>query len=103
MRSIPNLELVAKFLLSKGWNVSKRDSIYQYFSPPSELEFDNPSFQYALPLQDHHSDYQEYIYRIVASISDIYQVDKWYLFHLLSQSLDQLKEDIAMKQAILAA
>lgn len=103
MRNIPNLELVIKFLLSKGWDIDKKDNTYQYFSPPTELEFENSSFRYALPLRDHHSDYQEYIYRIVASIADLYQVNKWYLFHLLSQSIDQIKEDIAMKQAILAA
>ena len=103
MRSIPNLELVRKFLLAKGWTIKNHDQTYQYFSPPSELKLANTAFQYALPIQDHHLDYHEYIYRTVASIADLYEFNKWHLFQLLSQSLEQIKEDVALKQAMLAA
>ncbi|MEN0046482.1 MAG: hypothetical protein AAF806_05460 [Bacteroidota bacterium] len=103
MLGVPNLQIIKKFLLSQGWTIEKKDGLYQYFSPSSEYGFVSSNFHYALPLHEDFKDYQEYIYRIVASIAEVHKMNKWYLLSLFSQSLEEIKEDVELKRALLAA
>lgn len=69
--------------------------------PPKELKFD-PEFVYKIPVNEEAPDFKEYATRQVFSIAELYQMDKWQLLDLLSQSIDQIKEDIELKKALLA-
>ncbi|MFK7980874.1 MAG: hypothetical protein AB8G86_12890 [Saprospiraceae bacterium] len=46
-------------------------------------------------------DYPAYVHRIASSIADLYQINKWYLIALLSQTLAEIAEDIQVKLAMI--
>lgn len=99
----PKIETIQKFLLSKGWNIASQEIPFVYMTPPKDLDFQRKNFKYRLPIDETAEDYQEYVYRIVTSISDVYELNKWYLIELLSQSIEEIKQDIALKAAIVQA
>lgn len=103
MFNVPNLLIVKRFLLSKGWGVQNQDDGFQYFTPPDSITFEADSFQYALPLTDNKLDYPEYMFRLVASIAELYELNKWYVFQLFSQSVEEIQQDVELKRGILAA
>ncbi|MEM9886887.1 MAG: hypothetical protein AAF849_13425 [Bacteroidota bacterium] len=103
MFNVPNLFIVKRFLLSKGWSIKNQDNSFQYFTPPDNINFESVSFQYALPLADNTLDYPEYMFRLSASIAELYGLNKWYIFQLFAQSVEEIQQDVALKRGILAA
>jgi hypothetical protein len=47
-------------------------------------------------------DYREYAIRVVFSIADLYQLNKWDLVELLSQSIEDIQKDIVLRQELVA-
>lgn len=98
----PNPQVVIAYLKARGWSIKGSTSQHTLMGPPKDLQFGDPSFQYKIPLNQMASDYQEYATRIVFSIADLYRLDRWKLLNLVSQSIDQIKQDIELKKALLA-
>ena len=99
---LPNPQVVIAYLKARGWTIKGSSSQYTLMSPPTDLSFGDPNFQYKIPLNQMASDYREYATRIVFSIADLYRLDRWKLLHLVSQSIDQIKQDIELKKALLS-
>ena len=104
MKKPYSLTIIA-FLKSKGWSLlkSKKDkaSPFQTLLPPKEFEFDEP-FSYQVPTNEKAIDYHESALRIVFSIAELYELNKWQLLDLLSKSIYEIKKDIEEKQKIVA-
>lgn len=100
---IPKATTIKSFLITKGWQVAEKESPFFYLSPPSDIQFERKNFQYMVPIDEKAEDYQEYAYRLVSSISEVYEMNKWYMMDLLSLSIEEMKEDVRLKSAIIAA
>ena len=98
---VPNSKTIIAYLKSRSWKIVGNNSKHCSLRPPKELKFEE-DFLYRIPNNMDAPDYKEYATRQVFSIAELYGEDKWKLLSLLSQSLDQIKEDIALKQALLA-
>ena len=53
-----------------------------------------------MPTDEVAEDYPIYAHRMVSSIADVYQINKWYLIELLSQTISEIEEDIRVKLAM---
>lgn len=102
---IPLSSTIIAFLKSKGWSLSKKKKgktkPFQTLSPPKEFKFDEP-FIYKIPTNEKAIDYHESSLRIVFSIAELYELNKWQLLDLLSKSIYEIKKDVEEKQKIIA-
>ncbi|MCB0640461.1 MAG: hypothetical protein KDC44_02430, partial [Phaeodactylibacter sp.] len=101
MYEVPNYKTIIAYLKSRDWKIVGNNSRHCTMRPPKALKFED-DFVYRIALHTDAPDYKEYATRQVFSIAELYGEDKWTLLKLLSQSLDQIKEDVALKQALLA-
>ena len=76
--------------------------------PPKEFKFDDLAFRLRIPVNPEHLD-DEAAYILVRNIASLYEVKLQDMFDLLSQSLEEIKADVATqpkqlkaKQAMLA-
>lgn len=99
---LPNPQVVIAYLKARGWSIKGSTSQYTTMAPPQDLQFGDPDFQYKVPLNQTAEDYREYATRIVFSIADLYRLDRWKFLQLVSQSIDQIKQDIEFKKALLS-
>ena len=97
----PRAETILRFLLSKGWTIKKKDTPFFHLAPPKNLEFERKNFTYRIPKEELAKDYPAYAHRIVSSIAEVYQINKWYLIELLSQTISEIEEDIRLKLAMI--
>ncbi len=98
---IPRAETILRFLLSKGWTIKEKSVPFFLLSPPKDLKFERKNFTYRIPTNEIAEDYPAYAHRIVSSIADVYQINKWYLIELLSQTIVEIEEDIRLKLAMI--
>jgi len=96
----PRTETILRFLLSKGWSIQKKTVPFYYLAPPKDLVFERKNFAYRVPIDEIAADYPAYAHRIASSIADLYQINKWYLIELLSQTIAEIEEDIQVKLAM---
>lgn len=96
-------EAILKFLLSKQWVLEAKKEPFYWLAPPSGMEFLKTNFKYRVPIHEHYEGYDDYIHNLVISISDLYEMDRSYLFDLFSHAPQESKEDIALRASIVAA
>jgi hypothetical protein len=98
---IPQVPTIVAFLKSKGWLEQSRDQHVCVMTPPASLSL-SKSFEYQVPLNDTLIDYREYAIRLVFSIADLYQLNKWDLLELLSQRIEDIQKDIELRRELVA-
>jgi hypothetical protein len=98
---IPQVPTIVAFLKSKGWLEQSRDQHVCVMTPPASLSL-SKSFEYHVPLNDTLIDYREYAIRLVFSIADLYQLNKWDLLELLSQRIEDIQKDIELRRELVA-
>jgi hypothetical protein len=85
--------MVAGFLRLNGWAVKFQTEDWIVLSPPAHFEFDH-EFTFEIPLKESAVNYKEYMMRIVFSIANMYNLDKWELLEELSKNTIQIREEI---------
>lgn len=100
---IPRAETILKFLLAKNWIIEAKKEPFFLMAPPKGMKFGHANFRYRVPINEEYENYVDYVYSLVNSISELYGIDKWYLTDMLSRNMEEIKEDIALKSAIIAA
>ena len=70
-------------------------------TPPVSLSL-SKSFEYQVPLNDTLIDYREYAIRLVFSIAELYELNKWELLELLSQRIEDIQKDIELRKELVA-
>lgn len=98
---IPQGGTIIAFLKSRGWKEQNRDQYACTLIPPQNLSLAS-NFEYKVPLNDLLVDYREYALRVVFSIADLYDLNKWELLELLSQSIEDIQKDILLRQELVA-
>ena len=101
VNQVPQGQTIIAFLKSKGWEEQSRDQHQCVLTPPASIAL-IPTFEYRVPLNDSVIDYRDYAIRVVFSIADLYQLNKWDLVELLSQSIEDIQKDIALRQELVA-
>ncbi len=97
----PKADTIIAFLKSKGWRVTEKNDKTCTLSPPRDLKFRSP-FTYRIPTREDAVDYVEYAIRQVFSIAELYSLNRWDLLDLLSLSLEEIQQDVRLKQAMLS-
>ena len=69
--------------------------------PPDSL-FLSKGFEYQVPLNDTLIDYREYAIRLVFSIAELYELNKWDLLELLSQRIEDIQKEIELRKELVA-
>ena len=96
-----NPQTIVAFLKSRGWKLVGSSSQFYTLKAPKDLQLAS-DFEYRIPANQQAKDFQEYAMRQVMSIAELYQMNKWVLLDLMAQSLDQIKEDVKLKQSLIA-
>ena len=98
---IPQHSTIVAFLKSKGWLEQSRDQHVCVMTPPVSLSL-SKNFEYQVPLNDTLIDYREYAIRLVFSIAELYELNKWDLLELLSQRIEDIQKDIELRKELVA-
>ena len=101
VNQIPQHSTIVAFLKSKGWLEQSRDQHVCVMTPPASLSL-SKGFEYQVPLNDTLVDYREYAIRLVFSIAELYELNKWDLLELLSQRIEDIQKDIELRKELVA-
>lgn len=101
VNQIPQHSTIVAFLKSKGWLEQSRDQHVYVMTPPVSLSL-SKNFEYQVPLNDTLIDYREYAIRLVFSIAELYELNKWDLLELLSQRIEDIQKDIELRKELVA-
>ncbi len=95
------VKTVVAFLRSKGWILEKTTERYFVLIPPTIFK-PEPTARFYIPLPKYEQavDFPMVMDKIVNSLSVIYETEKKSLNNLFSKTIDQIKEDIEEKKAI---
>ena len=102
LKDIKTRTIIA-FLQSKGWEIMKKTRSSFYVIPPKPMRAtETTHLSIPLPEYEQAEDFPFVIGLVINSISILYEIDKQELVKLFSQSLEELKAEMALKQEILA-
>ncbi len=62
--------------------------------PPNDMVFDDKDFQYLVPVNEDAQGYEEFVFGIVRSISQLYEFELGELFDLLSKSMEEIRREV---------
>ena len=105
----PLVKTFLTFLYSKGWKKDKKWGGYFLMKPPKEVKSEDKSFRFYLPCVEDSDSYHELAFQAVETFSELYEIPLQELFDLLSQSMEEIKEEVelypkrmALRKALLA-
>ncbi|MCU0346682.1 MAG: hypothetical protein MUC59_07050 [Saprospiraceae bacterium] len=90
----PRNKTIVAFLKSKGWQLEKTGEVYFHMKPPNDMVFDDKDFQYLVPVNEDAQGYEEFVFGIVRSISQLYEFELGELFDLLSKSMEEIRREV---------
>lgn len=102
MRNLKS-ETIRAFLLGRGWRIAGKNKWNYRLAAPTEMLVDDDVY-FFIPAEKFEGtdSYAETMLRLVDSISILYNMSREELVNLFSQSLKEIKKDVAFRQTILA-
>ena len=95
-------ETIVAFLRSKGWEMKKKSFRSFYMIPPVAMRgSEDTHLSIPLPAFQQAEDFTLVIGLVMNTIAALYEIDKSTLTKLFSQSIEEMKADIALKQKLL--